>query len=165
MNCDRELGVPLEWQQQSQTSSQIEARNLIFLSRCDGKLGVAAKDSELLWSFVGNSGFILCCSAGPRVTIELWWGMQCASQVAVGLSLELPRGNSSLAGMCRMASVLQQSVGGYSLVLAWIFSLVVVGVNSVLWWIRFSLVVLCKILYSCGVNFISISSRGASLYV
>ena len=103
----------------------------MFLSRCGGKLRVAARDSELLWSFGGNSGFISCCSTGPRVTLGLWWGIQCAYPVAVGLSLELSRGNSSLAGMCRMAPVLQQCVGGYSLVLAWIFSIAVVRVNSV----------------------------------
>ena len=92
LNCNRELGVPLEWQQQSCTSSQVEVGNLVFLSRCGGKLGVAARDSELLWSFGGNSGFISCCSVGSRVALELWWGMQCASPVVVGLSIELTRG-------------------------------------------------------------------------
>ena len=82
----------------------------MFLSRCGGKLGVEARDSELLWSFGGNSGFILCCSVGPRITLELWWGMQCASPVVVELSLELSSGQlvssrdvqdgSCLAAMC-----------------------------------------------------------------
>jgi len=58
LNCNRELGVPLEWQQQSWTSSRVEAGNLVFLLRCGGKLGVEVRDSELLWSFGGNSGFI-----------------------------------------------------------------------------------------------------------
>ena len=131
LNCDRELRVPHEWQQQSRTSSEVEAGNLVFLLRCGGKLGIATRDLDLLWSFGRNSGFISYCSMGPRVTLELWWGMQCDSPVVVRLSLELSRSNSSLAGMCRMAPVSQQCVGGYSLFLAWIFSLVVVGVNSV----------------------------------
>ena len=57
--------------------------------------------------------------------------MQCAYRITVWLPLELSRGDLSLAGVCRMAPVLWQCVGSYSLVLAWIFSLVVVGVNSV----------------------------------
>ena len=33
----------------------------------------------------------MCYRVGPRVTLELWWGMPCASPVVVGLSLELSR--------------------------------------------------------------------------
>ena len=93
----------------------------MFLSRCGGKLGVAARDSELLWSFGGNSGFILCCSVGPRITLELWWGMQCASPVVVELSLELSSGQLVSSRDVQDAPVLWQCVGSYSLVLAWIF--------------------------------------------
>ena len=77
--------------------------------------------------------FLSTFSAGPRVTLEPWLGKQCAYRIAVQLPMELSRGDLSLAGVCRMAPVLRQCVGSYSLVLAWIFfSLVVVRVNSVL---------------------------------
>ena len=49
----------------------------------------------------------------------------------MGPPLELYWGDSSLAGMFRVASVLLQCVGGYSLVLARDYSLLVVGVNSI----------------------------------
>ena len=47
---------------------------------------------------------------------------QGSSQLVVGPPLELPWGNSCLAGVCRMAPFLLQSARGYSLVLAWDFS-------------------------------------------
>ena len=49
----------------------------------------------------------------------------------MGPPLELYWGDSSLAGMFRVASVLLQCVGGYSLVLARDYSLLVVRVDSV----------------------------------
>ena len=62
----------------------------------------------------------------------------------MGPPLELYWGDSSLAGMFRVASVLLQYVGGYSLVLARDYSLLVVGVNSI--------GVVGSILSSCGVQ-------------
>ena len=56
-----------------------------------------------------------------------------------------------------MVPFLLQCVGSYSLVLAWVCTLAVIGVNSV--------VVVCKLLSSRGVSFISISSRGSLLDV
>ena len=53
-------------------------------------------------------------------------------------------GDSSLSGVCRVAPVLLQYVCGYLLVLTWGFSLVEVGVNSV--------VLVGSILSSCGVQ-------------
>ena len=66
-----------------------------------------------------------------------------------------------------MAPVLWQCVGGYSLVLAWIFfffSSCGRGQLCTCGGIDFSLVLVYKILYSCDVKIIS-SSRGAPLYV
>ena len=73
-----------------------------------------------------------------------WGGTQGSSRLAVGPPLMLPWGNSSLAGMFRVAPVLLQCVGGYSLVLTRDYCLLVVGVNSV--------VVVGSILSSCGVQ-------------
>ena len=56
---------------------------------------------------------------------------QGSSSVAGQPPHELSCVDSSLAGMCSMASLLLQFPSGYSLVLAWVFTLVVVGVNSV----------------------------------
>ena len=56
-----------------------------------------------------------------------------------------------------MAPILLQCVGSYSLVLAWVCTLALIGVNSV--------VVVCKLLSSRGVSFISISSRGSPIDV
>ena len=64
-----------------------------------------------------------------------------------------------------MTPVLQQRVGGYSLVLAWIFFYSCGQGQLYLWWVLFSLVLVYKILYSCGVRFVSISSRGAPFYM
>ena len=55
-------------------------------------------------------------------------------------------------------SCLVAMLGGYSLTLAWDFSIIVVGVNSSC--DEFvTLVVVCKLLSTCGVRFASISSR------
>ena len=62
----------------------------------------------------------------------------------MGPPLELYWGDSSLAGMFRAAPVLLQCVGGYSLVLARDYFLLVVGVNSI--------GVVGSILSSCGVQ-------------
>ena len=84
-------------------------------------------------------------------------GTQGFSQISVGPPLKLSWGDSSLAGMCRVAPILLQCVGSYSLVLAWVCTLALIGVNSV--------VVVCKLLSSRGVSFISISSRGSPIDV
>ena len=52
--------------------------------------------------------------------------------------------DSSLVGMCSIAPLLLQFSCGYSLVLAWVLTLVVVGVNSV--------VVVGMILSNCDVQ-------------
>ena len=62
-------------------------------------------------------------------------------------------------------SCLAAMSGGYSLVLAWDFSLDMVGVNSVVVLVSFSLVVVFNLLSSCVVRVVSISSRRAPLYV
>ena len=65
-----------------------------------------------------------------------------------------------------MAPVLWQCVGGYSLVLAWVFIFSSCGRGQLCTCgIDFSLVLVYKILYSCDVMIISISSREAPLYV
>ena len=68
-----------------------------------------------------------------------WGSTQGSSQL-----LEFPQGSSSLAAMCRVAPALLQCVGGYSLVLARDYFLLVVGVNSI--------GVVGSILSSCGVQ-------------
>ena len=91
---------------------------------------------------------------GHRVPLEPWQGtrdfsqvggsVQGSSRVAMGPPVNFPWGISSLAGMCRVDSVLLQCVGAYSLVLAWVFTLEMVGVNSV--------IMVCLILSSCGMQ-------------
>lgn len=75
-------------------------------------LSVELGDSETLLSCGGNSGFLSSFSAGTRVTLEPCWEMQCAYQIAVWLPVELSRVDSTIAGMCKMAPVLWQCVGG-----------------------------------------------------
>ena len=64
-----------------------------------------------------------------------------------------------------MQVLLLSCEGDYSLVLAWDFSLDMVGVNSVVVLVSFSLVVVFNLLSSCVVRVVSISSRRAPLYV
>ena len=76
--------------------------------------------------------FLSNCSVelrrGGELGFLLSWGVtQGSSRLVVGPPLEFPWGNSSLAGMCRVAPFLLQSVCGYSLVLAWDFSSCVQG--------------------------------------
>ena len=101
-----------------------------FLSCCSGKLGIPL---ELLpFSCGGNSVFLSNCSVelrrGGELGFLLSWGVtQGSSPLVVGHPFEFSWGNSSLAGMCRVAPFLLQCAGGYSLVLAWDFSSCVQG--------------------------------------
>ena len=81
---------------------------------------------------------------GNSVFFSSWGVTHSSSHVVTGPSLMMSWGDWSLAGMCRLASLLLQCAGGCSLVLAWDFSLVRVGVNSV--------VVVGSILSSCGLQ-------------
>ena len=99
--------------------------NMGFLSSCSGKLGIPL---ELLpFSCGGNSVFLSNYSVelrrGGELGFLLSWGVtQGSSPLVVGHPFEFSWGNSSLAGMCRVAPFLLQCAGGYSLVLAWDFS-------------------------------------------
>ena len=88
---------------------------------------------------------------GLRVPLELWWEFSFLLKLGGytwfllccdGASSHDVLGRLASLGMCRLASLLLQCVGDYSLVLAWDFSLDMVGVNSV--------VMVSSILSSCG---------------
>ena len=93
---------------------------------------------------------------GHRVPLEPWqgtWGssrvggsVQGSSQVAMGPPVDYSWDILSRPGMFAGGggSVLLQWVGAYSVVLAWVFTLDIVGVNSV--------VVVCSGFTSCGVQ-------------
>ena len=65
LSCVGDIGVPLELQLGSQASSQVAGGNLGFLSS-------HSRDSEVLSSCSEKSVFLLSCSAGLRVPLELW---------------------------------------------------------------------------------------------
>ena len=104
-----------------------------------------------------TSGFI---SRGNRDLVDplkFQQGLWASSLVFLGRLI------SSTDVQC--SSCLVAVSGGSSLVLACYFSNFVVGFNTVFVGVRFSLVVVCDLLSTCHVRFISNSSRGAPLNV
>ena len=84
--------------------------------------------------------FLSSCSIGLTVPLEPWWGTQDSSRVGGysgflstcgGASSQVVLGRLVSSRDVQSASCLFPILGGYSLVLAWDFSIVVVGVNSV----------------------------------
>ena len=186
-NCAGKLGVPLELQQRSHASTRVERGHLGVLSTFSRGVGPPL---ELLWRTQcssqvkrGDSEYLLCCS-----------GNSCSSQVTVpdsgfhlihggelGIPLDLWGYSGFLSTYSGASSrvVLQQLIsskdvqygsclvsmlGGNSLVLAWDFPIVLVGVSCSCGGFN-SPVVECKLLSTCGVRFVSVSSRMAPLYM
>ena len=120
------LGVPFKLHQGTQSSSRLVART---------------QDSSLF--AVQGSWFHL--SRGRKLTFLLKLGaIHGSSHVVLGLPLVMSWGNWCLVGMFRLASLLLQCAGDYSLVLTWNFSLDMFRVNSV--------AVVGSILCSCGLQ-------------
>ena len=111
--------APLELQWGIWGSSRVAVGNSGFLLSCSPLVVVGTQCSSPI--AVWNSGFHSRC--GGELGFLLNWGVtQGSSQLVVGHPFEFSWGNSSLAGMCRVAPFLLQCAGGYSLVLAWDFS-------------------------------------------
>ena len=130
-NCSGELGVPLELWQDTQGFSRVAAGDSELLSSWGGTLGIP---SVLRWgtlslSPVGGTEFLSICSgASSHVVLR-----------------QLVSSRDVLGGSCFFFFFFfWQYWGGYSLVLTWIFTLAVVGINSVF--------VIGWILSSCGVQ-------------
>ena len=137
MSYSRVLRVPLELWKELRVPLRVEVQDSGLHLSHGGELNFLLKLGGYTW-------FLLCCD---------------------GASSHDVLGRLASLGMCRLASLLLQCVGDYSLVLAWDFSLDMVGVNSVVVLVSFSLVVVFNLLSSCVVRVVSISSRRAPLYV
>ena len=122
------LRVPVKLQQVTQSSSRV-------LVGSQGSSQVVAWDTEFHSSHGRELGVPLELGGVFRVHLKLPWGL-----------LSTSPGTSCLVQGCSGGggSVLLQCVGAYSVVLAWVFTLDIVGVNSV--------VVVCSGFTSCGVQ-------------
>ena len=115
----------------------------------------------------GQSGLLLSCGRNLRLHLQRQQGSSGSSKLQQGhwasSRVFLGRLISSMDVQCR--SCLVAVSGGSSLVLAFYFSDFMVRFNTVFVGVRFSLVVVCNLLSTCHVGFISNSSRGAPLSV
>ena len=91
LSCGGKLGVPLELQQVTQSSSQDE-------------MGTQCSSRVAAWV----SGFHLSCGGEPGVSLRFGRRTQGPSRLVVGPALMLSWGNPSPAGICRGAPVLLQ---------------------------------------------------------
>ena len=95
---------------------------MVFLSDCIGELGISLEFQQ-----------------GTQGSFKLWWSL-----------LLNCTGADPLEVMCRLAPVLLQFVGLYSLVVAWGSLQLQWGSTVYLWWVSSSLVVTCRLLSSFG---------------
>ena len=82
--CDRELGIPMKFQQWSQALPPVESYNSTFFLRVKGMSVLLLSQGEEFRIFLklqqgsqttccvvrGNSGFHLSCSRGKKITAE-----------------------------------------------------------------------------------------------
>ena len=154
-SCNRVVGPLIDLKLETWVSSRFATGESGLLSRCRWELCVPlnlcpeTQASTLV--VIGISGFLSSCS-----------GTQCSSRL-VGPPLELSWGDSSLAVMWRVAPILLQCreathffCVGFLYLCGQIQLRSCGGFNS--------LVVVCSLLSTCDVRFISVSSRAAPHY-
>ena len=78
-NCDRDHGVPIEFQQGSQASSHFDAWNCTFLSSCKRGVGLMSSSGGIL-------GLFLELKQGSQTTLRVVRVYSSSSQVCTGQS-------------------------------------------------------------------------------